>query len=161
MANTVKCRYAHCRHPDDVRPPDQMVKDPSAKGTMYYHAECLEEKNKIAEIRYYYKTNIDFHVGMAFLNKMINEAVIERRIPPDDLLFALKFYKKTGRTINNPSALLFITKSKAVQKEKQRITAEKSFDFGGKNEELGKQSTEFKYKPVGEKKGFGSILKKG
>ena len=161
MANTVKCRYAHCRHPDDMRPPDQMVKDPSAKGTMYYHAECLEEKNKIAEIRYYYKTNIDFHVGMAFLNKMINEAVIERNIPPDDILFALKFYKRTGRTINSPASLLFITKSKAVLKEKEKIIGEKSFDYSGKSKELGAKATDFTYKPSGEKKGFGGILKKG
>lgn len=161
MANPVKCRYSHCRHPDDARPSDQMVRDPSVQKVMYYHPECLEEKNKIAEIRYYYKTYIDFHVSMSFLNKMINEAVFTRNIPPDDILFALKFYKKTGREIKNPAALLYITNSKEIIKEKERIKAEKNFDFNGKSQELGKESTGFTYKPSEKKKGFGSIIGKG
>ena len=161
MANPVKCRYTHCRHPDDLRPSSEMVKDSSAKSTMYYHAECLEEKNKIAEIRYYYKTNIDFNVSMSFLNKMINEAVISKRIPPDDILFALKFYKKTGREIKNPTALLYITKSKCVREEKEKRVAEQKFEYNGKTEQLGKESTEFTFKPKEQQKGFGSIFKKG
>lgn len=155
-AKEVKCRFAHCKHPDDKLPPDQMVKD----GTMYYHEECLKVKNDMARIRILYKS-LDPNVIMSFLNKMINEAVFEKNIPTEDIIFALEYFQKTKKQIKSPAQLLYIPYYREVQRAKQTKEKPKKINFNGKCDSLGTESTAFTYKPTEEKKGFSKIIKKG
>lgn len=152
----VKCKFTHCSHPDDKLPPDQMVKD----GGSYYHKECLDIKNDLAKVRALYKS-LDPYVVMSFLNKMINEAVFEKNISTADLIFALEYYKKTGKELKSPAQLLYIPHNREIRNAKRKKTDQVKFEFDGKCEQLGKEPTRFTYKPSEEKKGFMKVFKKG
>lgn len=155
-AKEVKCRFTHCSHPDDKLPPEQMVKD----GGAYYHKECFELKNDMAKIRILYKS-IDPCVIMSFLNKIINEAIFEKKIPPKDLIFALEYYQKTHRELKSPAQLFYIPYNKAVREALRGSKGNIKSRFDGKCDSLGKEPTDFKIKPIEEKKGFMKIIKRG
>lgn len=154
-AKEVKCRFTHCSHPDDRLPPEQMVKD----GNAYYHKECFELKNDIAKIRILYKS-FDPYVIMSFLNRIINEAIFDKKIPTKDLIFALEYYQKTHRELKSPAQLFYIPYNKAVREARRGSRANIKSSFDGKCDALGKESTKFIYKPV-EEKGFMKAIKKG
>lgn len=152
----VKCKFTHCSHPDDRLPSDQMVKDNGS----YIHPDCYKIKMDMAKIRTLYKS-LDPNVIMSFLNKMINEAIFDKHIPTEDIIFALEYFKKTRKGIKSPAQLLYIPYYGEVRKAKQQQKSQKKFDYNGKCEELGKEPTRFEYKPSEEKKGFMKAIKKG
>lgn len=111
---TVKCRYSHCPFPDDVRPPNEMVK---GKGNTYYHQACAHERDKIAEIVDYYMNNIDDRVTVAQLRNVINNIVFKKNVSADELFFDIWYTKTNNGKINSPYSLHYLIANKKLQAE--------------------------------------------
>jgi hypothetical protein len=110
----VKCRYKHCKHPEDYRPPDEMV---HGNGSVYYHKECAHERDTINKIIEYYTSNIDDRVTLAQLRGAVNNIIFKKNVPADELLFDLMFVHNNGNKINSPYSLHYIVANKRIQHE--------------------------------------------
>lgn len=110
----VKCRYNHCPHPDDLRPPEEMVK---GKGCYYYHKECAHERDMITKIVDYYLENVDNRVTVAQLRSVVNNIVFKKKVPADELFFYIWHTKNTNGKINSPYTLHYMITNKKLQNE--------------------------------------------
>ena len=149
----VKCRYSHCKHPDDTRPPDEMVQ--GGRGS-YYHPECFEEKETINKIVDYYVHKIDERVTMGQLRGVINNIIFKKGVPAKELFFDIKYTHESGRKINSPLSLHYIITNKKVQHEYKKYleSTVKNVDM---SEVAVKEEVTTNYKPI-QNKGFDDIF---
>lgn len=113
----VKCRYSHCKHPQDMKPPEEMAQSGS---TVYYHPECLREKDTINQIVKYYLEKIDFRAIISQLRKVINDIVFKKGVPADELLFDVMYIHKSQKKLNSPFGLHYVVTNKKIQYEYQK-----------------------------------------
>lgn len=150
----VKCRYSHCRHPDDLKDPSDMV---VKNIRTYYHHDCYREKETIAQIVDYYSTKVDQRVSIAFLRKMINQVCFDKGVPADELLFGLKYTHESGKRINSPASLHYIASNKKIQHEYKKHLENTKIDMNVDDITVAKETT-FKGNTNNRNKGFGSIF---
>ena len=90
MSKTVKCRYAHCKHPGE-----EMNKEDAIKaGNAYYHKDCYEEKIQINEIVSFYTSNLrqeSYHGATPQDNQQL---IFDRKYTTDFLMYALRYTRK-------------------------------------------------------------------
>ena len=149
----VKCRYTHCKHKDDLRPPDEMVQ--GGRGT-YYHPDCAEERDTINQIVDYYCNNVDDRVTISQLRSVINNIIFKKGVPAKELLFDLKYTHESGRKINSPLTLHYIITNKKVQHEYKKHLESAVTNFDNKEVKV-KEETKVTYKPSNSK-GFTDIF---
>jgi len=148
----VKCRYNHCPHPDDLRPPEEMVK---GNGCFYYHKECAHERDMITRIVDYYLEKVDDRATVAQLRNVVNNIVFKKRVPADELFFYIQYTINSEKRINSPYALHYLIDNKKLQSEyKKHLESTKpKFDVADVP-----VAEEVQYTPKSKKAGFGSII---
>ena len=152
VEKTVKCRYSHCRHPDDRLPPEDMVR---GNGNSYYHKECAHERDMITKIVNYYLENIDNRVTVAQLRNVINNIVFKKNVSADELFFYIYYTKNTGGKINSPYTLHYMIANKKLQNEYRKHL--ESIKPATKIEEV-EVAEEVTYTPKSKKSDFGGIF---
>lgn len=148
----VKCRYTHCRHPNDLKPPSEMVR---GGGTTYYHRDCGKERDIINRIVEYYRDNIDGRVTVAQLRNVINNIIFKKGVPAEELLFDITYVHNSGRKINSPYSLHYIIDNKKVQNEYKKYIQKQSAKVDVSKVATAKETT-FKTKAKGN--GFSDIF---
>lgn len=148
----VKCRYCHCKHPEDRRPPEEMIR---GNGFTYYHAECAKERDLINRIVEYYTTNVDDRVTIAQLRSVVNNIIFKKKVPAEELLFDLTYVHQHGSKINSPYSLHYIISNKKVQNEYKKYLETKAPIIDISSIETSEE-TQFIYNK--KKTGFGDIF---
>lgn len=110
----VKCRYSHCSHPNDLRPPGEMVR---GNGNFYYHKECAHEREIIAQMVDYYLEKVDNRVTVAQLRNVINNIIFKKKVPADELFFYIQYTINTDKKINSPYTLHYLIDNKKLRSE--------------------------------------------
>lgn len=153
MKETVKCRYAHCKHGgEEVRREDAVQ-----VGKAFYHPDCYKEKEELNEIVQFYIDNFDKTPIMGQLRKTINTLVFDRNYPTDYILFGMRYTKNNNIPLRHPGGLYYMVKNEKIQERYQAMKAKKAVSTA----EFKVDST---YAPVegyedkGKVKGFGGIL---
>ena len=108
----VKCRYSHCSHPNDLRPPEEMVR---GNGSFYYHKECAHDM--ITKIVDYYMEKVDSRATVAQLRNAINNIVFKKKVSADELFFYIQYTINSGKKINSPYTLHYLIDNKKLQSE--------------------------------------------
>lgn len=147
----MKCRYTHCRHPSDLKPPEEMKK---GGGSVYYHPECYKERETINKIVSYYTENIDERVTIAQLRSVINNIIFKKGVSADELLFGIMYTHKSGKNINSPMGLHYIVSNRRIRHEYEKEKAEQTkFDA---DKVAVKEDVQFTVKP--QHKGFENVF---
>lgn len=149
---TVKCRYSHCPHPDDVRPPEEMVR---GNGNAYYHKECAHERDVISNMVDYYLEKVDNRVTVAQLRNVINNIVFKKKVSADELFFYIQYTINTGKKINSPYTLHYLIDNKKLQSEYKKFLESTKPAFDVENVPV---ADEVQYTSKSKNKGFGGIF---
>lgn len=107
-----------------------IASDPVADGKRRYHAECLRNKDIKAKIRDFYINQICPTVVVTQLNSVIKNLIETKRVPPEFLLFTLKFIKRNNRRLNSPMGLHYFVNDGQIMEAYENSSAPK-IDFGG------------------------------
>ena len=158
MADTCNCRFKHCLHKGEPVLKSEAVRVGSST---YYHPDCYETKNKIAELIDYFSKNINPNVVFAELNRQIYDILFPKDrpgVPIDQLLFQVKYYVGHGGGIRYPGGMRYALQDRdayaAYQKYRARKTLEgTSFDIDDNQN----QSAEGSYR-IRKQKSFEDIL---
>ena len=154
----MKCRYKHCLHPNIPVKKEEAVQ----VGSSYYHPDCYELKNTVAEIVDFFTKEINPDVVHMILVKTINNICFPKDkpgIPPERLLFQLKYHQRHGGKIQYPAGLYYVLQDRPSYEAWRRYKAEKKVgatDFSVSDEQNeSKKGTVTIKKP----KSFEDILK--
>jgi hypothetical protein len=83
----------------------------------HYHKVCAETKQNIEAVRNFYIDNINGQVVFTYLNKVINDIVINKGVDAGFLLFALKATYLTDKNLTNPARLHYIVVNEDLKKK--------------------------------------------
>lgn len=103
----MNCKYKHCLHPGIPVEKEEAIK----VGSTYYHPDCYELKNTVAEIIDYFSKEINPDVVYMLLVRTINNICFPKNkagVPAERLLFQLKYYKNHGGRIQYPGGLYYV-----------------------------------------------------
>ena len=76
----VKCRYSHCLHESKELNAEDAVK---VGKSAYYHKDCCQTKENIAEIADTFVKRVDKNVAYPLLTKTINNIVFNKKVDSD------------------------------------------------------------------------------
>lgn len=155
----VKCRYSHCLHESKELNAEDAVK---VGKSAYYHKDCCQTKENIAEIADIFVKRVDKNVAYPLLTKTINNIVFNKKVDSDFLLFALKYHLDHGRPLNYPQGMYYILSNEDMKKDymiMQSKKIRKEQESMNTIVEENKLETSFAYKTK-KKSGFESILRK-
>ena len=91
--DTVKCRYAHCKHQNRELLKEDAVLSGKAS---YYHADCFEESENIKKIIDVYCRLVDKHPVFTQLRRTIQDLIQKNDIDSAYLLFATEYASRRG-----------------------------------------------------------------
>lgn len=101
------CKYRHCLHGENKR----LLKSEAVRvGNSYYHPDCYDTKQTVAEIIDYFTKEINPDVVYMVLMKTINNIVFPKDRPgvsAERLLFQLKYYCTHGYKIKYPGGIYY------------------------------------------------------
>lgn len=170
---TYKCRYAFCRHPDNlILPTDNYEK----VGRSYFHSDCYKKKKKgeekdkqtkadLQEIKVFWVENISKTVNYGRLFQILNE-FIARGISSDYILFVVKYCANNKYKLSYPDGIkYYLDKSEikaAYEKHKSYKTVKAQREppqikLDEPNEE--RAEVEEKRRIIKPRKGFQRILR--
>lgn len=153
MSNTVKCRYKNCIHDNKDIDKSDAVK----VGNSYYHKDCYDTKNDIAEIVDLFTKNINTNVVYSVLVRVINNIIFNKKNESKFLLFGLKYYIANKIPLNYPQGLYYVIQNKDVLNTYKKYLAKQQI----KNDKViikeENNEVDFNFKPT-KSKGFGDIL---
>lgn len=152
------CKFSHCLHPDSG---EFLKTDAVRVGNQYYHKDCYELKETIAEIVDYFSKEINPDVVFTVLRKTINTIVFPKNktgIPADRLLFQLKYNHTHGGKIQYPGGLYYVVQDRESFEAWKKHEAEKAvskmdFQIGDEQNESKEGSVKIK-----KQKSFEDIL---
>lgn len=153
----MKCRYKHCLHPNIPVSKEEGI----AVGSAYYHPDCYELKNTVAEIIDFFSKEVNPDVVYMILVKTINNICFpkgKQGVPAERLLFQMKYYCRHGGKLQYPAGLYYVLQDRDSFDAWRKYKAEKkvngaSFDVSDEQNESRKISIKIK-KP----KSFEDIL---
>lgn len=122
------CKYKHCLHPDNKPFPKI---DAVKVGSVFYHKDCYELKNTIAEIIDYFTKEVNPDVVHMILVKTINNIVFPKGkpgVPAERLLFQLKYRNTHGGKgkIHYPAGLYYVLQDRESFEAYRKYKAEKA-----------------------------------
>ena len=120
------CKYRHCLHGDSKK----LLKSEAVKvGSAYYHPDCYETKQTIAEIIDYFTKEINPDVIHMILMKTINNIVFpngKHGVPAERLLFQLKYYCTHGHKIQYPAGLYYALQNREAFEAYKKYKAQQA-----------------------------------
>ena len=149
----VKCRAKHCLHMGEPINKDEAIRD----GKSYYHPDCYQIKEDIAEIIDLWVTKINKNSPYALLTRTINNIIYDKNIESGHLLYGIKYYINHKIPLTYPAGMYYVIQNKKVEDEYYRF----------KLSQIPKQKTvsndieteaDFTYTPT-KKKGLEDIFK--
>lgn len=136
----MKCKYSYCKFDGEVD-----KKDAIKIGNLYYHKECLCEKELKQQIENYYIKNMP-SCTLQILRKVIKQLIHEKNVDADFVLYTVKYIKKNNKPINNPFALLnYCNDNRIISEYKDNIVKERYKKINNFNS--GDENISFQYKP--------------
>lgn len=141
----MKCRYNNCKHGGEVSK-EQAIKE----GSMYFHKDCLEEKKIKQQIEEYYVANMP-PTTLMLLRKVIKQAIHEKGISAEYLLYVIKYIHKNNKPINNPFGLIsYCNEGRLRDGFKKELINKKYKEMKSNinNENNNYEKVEFTYKPT-------------
>lgn len=120
----MKCRYKHCLHPNIPVKKEEAIK----VGSAYYHPDCYELKNTVAEIVDFFTKEVNPDVVHMILVKTINNICFpkgKQGVPAERLLFQLKYYIKHGGKLQYPAGMYYVLQDRNSFEAWRKYKAEK------------------------------------
>lgn len=125
MGKIVKCKYVNCIHGEDK---DIPIEEAVAIGKSYYHKDCAQIKQDIAEIIDIFVKEFNPNVVFSQLQKAINDILFNRCVDSGMLLFGVKYYVKNKYKLNYPGGLYYVVQNKDVVREWNKMRCKQALD---------------------------------